>query len=604
MGTETDLDLELLRAYEPILVFTRGELFFPADVEAYVGCCSLWCEDGDGKEYECVPAGELTLDRLAGAEHELPGRDKHLRFVQEASLRAEARRHRRSARRVIPRSGRLAAVGVLGRVVDILMKLSLLIRGAVPGGVAAAAATRYRDRVGGGADRPASYYGRVVREGGYTALQYWFFYAMNDWRSTYGGVNDHEADWEKVTVYLVDDPDDGPRPAWVGASSHEYYGDDLRRSWDDPQLHREGDHPVVYVGAGSHSHQMLPGDYLIQVDPAVLRGIVRLWRKLTLRLFGSDSAIVRHGIGVPFVDYARGDGVRVGPGGDREWYAHAVDGDTPWVRGFRGLWGRDTGDFFEGERAPSGPRYERDGTVRWSWADPLAWVGLQKVSPTEQDRRAELAAHVGDLDERIAEADSDIVRRRDALRRLSAARIVLGHQSHSRTRAAEHDERVRTDERELASVYRKRALMADERDTCRQALDSDRPIVPAPAEHLVQPHLPYASGEQNTTRFLHAWAALSTPLLIFALGGMLLLRSDYTAPAMIGVVLVFAMVDAIARRRFTAFLTGIAIVLVILAVIAGIIAAFAVAWRIALLVPTALVVIALLWVNLRDLIRG
>ncbi|MFD0776223.1 NPP1 family protein, partial [Streptomonospora algeriensis] len=380
MGTKTDL--ELLRAYEPILVFTRGELFFPADVEAYVRCCSLWCEDGDGKEFECVPAGELTLDRLAGAEREWPGRDKHLRFVQESSLRAEARRHRRSSPRVIARSGRLAAVGVLGRVVDILMKLSLLIRSAVPGGVAAAAATRYRDRVGG-EGRSASYYGRVVHEGGYIALQYWFFYAMNDWRSTYGGVNDHEADWEKVTVYLVEDSQGSTRPRWVGASSHEYYGDDLRRSWDDKDLRREGDHPVIFVGAGSHSHQVLPGDYLIQVDPAVLRGAVRLWRRLTLRLFRSDSAIVRHGIGVPFVDYARGDGARVGPGGDREWTAHTIDDETPWVRGFRGLWGRDTGDFFEGERAPSGPRYERDGTVRWSWADPLAWVGLQKVSPTE-----------------------------------------------------------------------------------------------------------------------------------------------------------------------------------------------------------------------------
>ncbi|MUL43355.1 hypothetical protein FZ103_19650 [Streptomonospora sp. PA3] len=601
MGTKSDL--ELLRAYEPVLVFTRGELFFPADVDAYVRCCSLWCEDGDGKEVECVPAGELTLDRLADAEREWPGRYKHLRFVQESSLRAEARRHRRSARRVIPRSGRLAAVGVLGRVVDILMKLSLLIRGAVPGGVAAAAATRYRDRIGG-ADRPASYYGRVVREGGYIALQYWFFYAMNDWRSTYGGVNDHEADWEKVTVYLVEDSQGRTRPMWVGASSHEYYGDDLRRSWDDKELRREGDHPVIFVGAGSHSHQMLPGDYLIQVDPAVLRGAVRMWRRLTLRLFRSDSAIVRHGIGVPFVDYARGDGTRVGPGADLEWRAHIIDDDTPWVRGFRGLWGRDTRDFFEGERAPSGPRYERDGTIRWSWADPLAWVGLQKVAPTEQAARAELAAHLGDLEKGIAEADAEIVRRRDALRRLSAARLVLGHESHSQSRAQEYDERIRADERELSATYRRRAMMADERDSCRDALAGERPVAPTPTEHLHRPHLPYATGQQRTTRFLHVWAALSTPLLICALGGMLLVRGTYTAPAMIGVVLAFALIDAVARRKLTSFLTGVAIVLVVGGLIAGIIVAFAVAWRIALLVPTALIVVVLLWVNIRDLIRG
>jgi hypothetical protein len=36
-------------------------------------------------------------------------------------------------------------------------------------------------------------------------LQYWYFYAFNDWCSTYFGVNDHEADWETIAAYLVRD---------------------------------------------------------------------------------------------------------------------------------------------------------------------------------------------------------------------------------------------------------------------------------------------------------------------------------------------------------------------------------------------------------------
>jgi hypothetical protein len=34
---------------------------------------------------------------------------------------------------------------------------------------------------------------------------------MNDWRSTLGGVNDHEADWEQVTVLLVPLVEDAER---------------------------------------------------------------------------------------------------------------------------------------------------------------------------------------------------------------------------------------------------------------------------------------------------------------------------------------------------------------------------------------------------------
>ncbi|WP_184583602.1 hypothetical protein [Lipingzhangella halophila] len=593
-------DYELLRQYEPVLRYTRGELFFPTDIEAYLPCCSLYVEDDNGRKHEAVPAGELTAERLSGAEEEWPGQPKHLRFVQEESLAAEARRFRQGARPQIPKSGRLAAVGVFGRVLDVLVKLSLLIRGAVPGGVAAAAVTRYREHVDDGG---ATYYGRVVRDGGYIILQYWFFYAMNDWRSIYGGVNDHEADWEKVFVYLTEAPDGAIRPMWAGASSHEYTGDDLRRSWDDPDFHREGDHPVVFVGAGSHSHQMLPGDYLIQVDPAVLRGVVRAWRRLTEKLFPSTSAIVRHGISVPFVDYARGDGARVGPGGDREWRAVLIDDDTPWVRGFRGLWGRDTRDFFDGERAPSGPRYERDGTVRHAWADPLTWVGLHKVAPSETAARAELEEHVNRLAEQIEQADADIAQKRAELRRLSAAQLVLSRDVHAETRAREYGEQLRAAERELAARCRERAFMADERDFHRAALASREPLEPGPKEHLRSPHLPYASGAQRTTRFVHIWAALSTPLLIISLGAMLLLQGRYTVPAMIGVVVLFATFDSFARRKLLPFLTGLAFVAVLLAVLAGIIWAFVTQWRIAVLVPIVVVVSVLLVVNIRDLLR-
>ncbi|OOC54163.1 MULTISPECIES: hypothetical protein [Nocardiopsis] len=594
-------DLELLRAHEPVLMCTKGELFFPTDVDAYVSNCSLWVDEPGERERMLVPAGELTLDRLSRAEEEWPERHKHLRFVQEETLREEARRYRGVARFVIPKSGRLAAVGVLGRVLDILMKLSLLIRGAVPGGVTFAAVTRYRERVDNGG---ATYYGRVTREGGYIILQYWFFYAMNDWRTIYGGVNDHEADWERVTVYLVEDPDGTTRPMWVGASSHEYNGDDLRRSWDDPDLDRDGDHPVVYVGAGSHSHQMLPGDYLIQVDPAFLRGPIRLWRRITNRILRADSALNRHGIGVPFVDYARGDGIRLGPGGDREWSVVLIDDETPWLKGFRGLWGRDTGDFFEGERAPSGPRYERDGTIRRSWDDPLSWAGLQKVAPTEADARAELRSHVRSLDERLSALDADVLDRRDQLRRFDSARMVLERESHTQPRAREYAERIAALELELAEVYETRVLVADERESHLRALDSDTPLVPSPTGHLKAPHLPYSSGQQRSTRFLHLWVALSTPLLLISLAlPLFLLDPQYTLYAMLGVVVAFAAVDSVARRKFVQYLVGLAVIAVVVGLVVGVVVAFAVNWRIAITVPIAVIVVLLLVVNIRELLR-
>ncbi|KUP96845.1 hypothetical protein, partial [Thermobifida cellulosilytica] len=415
-------------------------------------------------------------------------------------------------------------------------------------------------------------------------------------------VNDHEADWEKVTVYLVEEEDGEYRPVWVGASSHEYLGDDLRRRWDDPELHRDGDHPIIYVGAGSHSHQMLPGDYLIQVDPSFLRGALQAWRRFTARFLPSSSRL--RGIGVPFVDYARGDGVRVGPGGERTWTPVVIDDTTPWVRGYRGLWGRNTRDWFDGERAPSGPRYERDGTVRRSWADPLWWVGLHKVAPTPESARADLRAHLEELEARIGEADAAIEEERAALRRLAAAEMVLSRHASAQARAREYRARIGEAERELTARYRERTHLADERDLYRAALDSGEPLELPPQAHLRSPHLPYASGRQRTTRFLHVWATLSTPLLLTALGAvMVLLRGSLALLAALGVVVLFAAFDALARRRFLSFLVGLALLVVVLGALAGIIAAFLVNWRITLLVPMALAVVSLLYINIRDLLR-
>jgi hypothetical protein len=181
--------------------------------------------------------------------------------VERSLGRREFRAWRREAGRVrlAPGGSRFAAAGLLGRLIDAVMRLSLLLRGRVPGGTAAAAERNYRSH----ADPDSCpYYGRVTRDRGFVALQYWFFYALNDWRSTFGGVNDHEADWEQVTVFLLDPPDLSGRPAWVAFSSHDEVGDDLRRRCDDPDLQWLDTHPVVFAGAGSHSGACLPGDYL------------------------------------------------------------------------------------------------------------------------------------------------------------------------------------------------------------------------------------------------------------------------------------------------------------------------------------------------------
>jgi hypothetical protein len=594
-------DLALLRAYEPVVRYTKGELFFPTAVGPYVAQCSLWTGTRSRDATLLAPAGQLTLQRLSEEAVRHRDRPLFLRFVDRPLGRREYMRWRALPRERLSATGRFTTTGVFGRLIDAGMRASLLMRGKVPSGLAAAAETTYREQLE--ATR-CTYYGRVVRDGGYICLQYWFFYAMNDWRSTFGGINDHEADWEMVTVYLVQGDDGPPRPAWVAFSSHDYSGDDLRRRWDDPELHREGDRPVVFAGAGSHSGAFLPGDYVVSVDPPQLRAAVRLLRRLQRLL-----APWRHytgssgGLGIPFVDYARGDGVTIGAGHEADWHPVLIDDATPWVRDYRGLWGLDTRDRFGGERAPSGPRYERDGSVREAWANPLGWAGLLKVAPDENDLEKSLAARVQSLTRQLGELDVAIEAERLALRGLQAQARSLGAQDYARADAVKRRSKVAEREAALNDTIALRASLAEERAAHRITLAAPLPAEPAQA-HIRRPHRPHIEHQRRRTRFLKLWAAVSTPLLLSCVIVVLLASPLAWITSVAVLAAAFAGVEAIARRRLLSFIASLLLLIAVVALIVGFIALLARHWRTAISLLVGAAALALLLGNLRDLRRG
>ena len=136
-------DLELLRAYEPILRYTQGELFFPTSVEPYVAECDLWVGRSERERRLLVPYGELSAERLAEFTPP-PDETLSLRLVQRPLNGPDlARWSRRSNRPAFHASARLARVGLFARLVDAGFTASLLVRGSVPGGTAAGASLKY-----------------------------------------------------------------------------------------------------------------------------------------------------------------------------------------------------------------------------------------------------------------------------------------------------------------------------------------------------------------------------------------------------------------------------------------------------------------------------
>ena len=83
----TATDLELLRQYEPVIRYTRGESFFPMDVGLYVRDSSLWVQPPGRPATQIASQGELNLEKLAQVPNSSPTDIQYLKFIEPLELR-------------------------------------------------------------------------------------------------------------------------------------------------------------------------------------------------------------------------------------------------------------------------------------------------------------------------------------------------------------------------------------------------------------------------------------------------------------------------------------------------------------------------------------
>lgn len=593
--TEALDDLDLLRRFEPVIRYTQGELFLPGSVEDYVAGASLHVASKKGPAHKLADSGTLTLDRLAALGREQVGEKLYLTLVDRPLNRAEFKEWKKDPERpAFSASSRFAAVGILSRLIDSLMRMTLILRGKVPGGYAAAAALRCRDMPHAG-QHP--YYGHVTRDGGYLVLQYWYFYPMNDWRSTFGGVNDHEADWEQVTIFLIEDVDPEPSLAWVAFSSHDEVGDDLRRRHDDPDITFVGEHPVVYAGAGSHSGAYLPGEYLISVEVPLPAFVDRVRRAILRILPWTDSDAP--GIGIPYIDYRRGDGPSIGEGQPLAWSPILITDEVPWVRNYQGLWGLDTKDPLGGERAPAGPRYDRDGTIRESWGQPVAWAGLDKEAPTDAIATVELADLSTRQAERLSAIGADLVAARSELRGARAADRAAGLTTRQPSLAV----------KELQA--RVNHIRRDQAETLTQLEAIDRGLTQALPVDSVHGHLKHRAtplADAAVTRgrrglLLRLWSAASASILLAAIGVILLVPDIPVLQPVLVLIGAMLIVEATLRGHLLNLLVALAIAAVVLLAVLAIVGLFLGQFRLSMGLLLGFAAIYMLWQTIRESVR-
>lgn len=611
--------IALLRRFEPIIRFTQGERFFPMDARTYIRASSLWIKRPKEEPRELVPATELTPETLAEPYQDEFGTVRFLKFVEPLSateMAAHVLRQRRAGRGHLVASfqagtGRLARVGYASRVVDALFSVALLVRGRVPGDAATAAGLGYQALTRQG--HRHAYHARVVEEGGWIVLQYWFFYLYNNWRSGFNGANDHEADWEMVCIYLSPFGDDDVRPEWVAFASHDYQGDDLRRRWDDPEVHKQGEHPVIFAGAGSHASYFSPGEYLTEIELNFLAPVTRtlgfvrnLWRRLMREAEGNDQGEEgeegggANVLAIPFVDFARGDGLSIGPGQEEEWETPLlIDESTGWVRAYRGLWGLYTQDPFAGEDAPAGPMYNRDGSVRRAWYDPIGWAGLDKVPPVAS-MVAVSQARFTDLSEQRDVLRREVSDKMVELRGLEMQAAAMRNQPHLQQMYLQTRSEIQTLSVEINRLQARIAADGAMIDTLlRHIKRLEAGDLGPPRAHIRRAHIPASASEAHLSRLAEIWAAISVTVLLVAFLLLFYFNPRFLPFWMVTILAFFAFIEAGMRGTFTRLVGSFAAAL---AVVATLVLIYEFFW---FLVGLGVLILAIyiLWDNLQELLH-
>ncbi len=550
----------LLRRFEPILRFTHGERFFPMDVGRYVANSSFWVQRPNLPSERVYAQGDLSLEKLSQSRREPFASIQYLKFIEPLTITELATYQLQQTLTKAGReqafhagAGRLARVGYGSRLLDALFSLSLFLRGRVPGDTAAAAAVRYKQMQED--SEQFHYYGRVLEQEGWLVLQYWYFYAFNNWRSGFSGVNDHEADWEMVCVYLYKDAEGEWQPEWTGYASHDFHGDDLRRRWDDPELEKIAQHPVVYVGAGSHASYYQAGEYLTELELPLLSPLSAFWGRVRgaweRMLRTEDSTRTNETLfRIPFVDYARGDGMSIGPGQQKRWADPELINPAPeWVRGYRGLWGLYARDPIAGENAPAGPMYDRAGKVRRAWYDPLGWAGLDKqVPPNRAQDRARRRQHA--IEQRQDALKITISEKTRELRDLGMEAEAMLEQPHMKELYEQRRQRI--------------GVLSEELDTLRAQLSTDGALREAlglhaarldagyktgPRAHIRRAHHPASETGLRLSRIAEIWAAASIGIVLLAFVGIVLFARQYLLVGIVSMLGIVAVVEAVFRSR-------------------------------------------------------
>jgi hypothetical protein len=259
---------------------------------------------------------------------------------------------------------------------------------------------------------------------------------------------------------------------------------------------------------------------------------------------------VRNVLSIPFVEYARGDGLSIGPGQDLEWQAVHLDPPPAWLTGYRGLWGLFVRDPTGGENAPAGPMFNRDGTPRSAWYDPLGYAGLNQLPPPP-DELKRLRAERRAVERRQRQLRQEIEEKLDQLQTRGARRLAYqGLPTLQREETALAAD-LATEGARLKALRRELSLNETVAAALRHRIRRlERGEEDPPLAHVTILQTPSTSDELRFVRLTEFWAAITIGLLVFGFLLLVQFAPGWILAGGLALVVVVALIESIFRGTY------------------------------------------------------
>jgi hypothetical protein len=262
------------------------------------------------------------------------------------------------------------------------------------------------------------------------------------------------------------------------------------------------------------------------------------------------------------------------------------------------MWGLYAQDPISGENAPGGPMYERDGSPRPSWFDPLGFAGLDRVPPPPVEIEA-LQAECAVLEGRQQELAQRVPEETSALQESGIRLQSMRGSPHLAAESIQLEARVGAQAAQLRDMRREHSANEAVLEGLRRRIERRQAgVVDDARAHITQAAQPVPPAAMRFNGAAELWAALSISLLLIGLAVLIL-----ASPANVwseGIILVIAFIvgESVLRGSFIRTVNRLAVI----AALVAIVVLFAEYWKFAVVGLLLWLAVFLLYQRFRELV--